>query len=457
MARSGRSTPVQIPELSKGRGRRRLLFLTGLSLALSASTLARVEVSGLLFQPVVVPAVLLFIVTGGKCVARIPRRINSTLIAFVAVFSAVTLVAGFSFGELAKIGLFWLLIVVFAGSIGDAEDARSAALGFALSMGLVSLHALALGTAGDRGINPFAGVSNDNGFSVYALPALLIAGHYLLEKDTPQRQRLIFTGSAALIIIATFSTPNRSGYVGVIAVVMLLVARGRSARDVVAITVLGLVMYWGFTTFGDTTAMDFELHGDEKKQSDLDTRLELLQGAVEVGMQNPVVGVGPQNVPEAMGRHFAGSDKVRDGKLEPHNVIGYVVAGGGLTLFLVAVALALALWSRPAEWALLGPPGDDEKAARGLLRIVLMLFIIRGMFTHEVLTTPSFPIAIGIALGLNIACRPRPAPSVDPQALGDSAPPRAAPARRSAAFARLTHPRGLVTFDPWAPSRSAQG
>jgi hypothetical protein len=455
VARSG-TAPVQIPELSKGRGRRRLLFLTGLSLALSASTLARVEVAGLLFQPVVIPAVILFIATGGKCVQRIPRRINGTLIAFVAVFCAVTLFAGFSFGELAKIGLFWLLIVVFAGSIDDADDARSAALGFALSMGLVSLHALALGPSGDKGINPFAGVSNDNGFSVYALPALLLAGHYLLDKETPQRQRIIFTLCAGAILVATFSTPNRSGFVGVIAVVLLLVARGRSARDVVAITVLGIVMYWGFTTFGDQSALDFELHGDEKKQSDLDSRREILQGAVEVGFEQPLTGVGPQNVPEALGAHMAGSDKVIKGRLEPHNVIGYVAAGGALPLFLVSVALALALWTRPAEWVALGPPDDEEKAARGLLRIVLMLFIIRGMFTHEVLTTPSFPIAIGIALGLNIACRPRLAKSADPHPLGDEAPPRATPARR-VGYGRLTHPRGLVAFDPWAPARSVDG
>jgi len=449
VARSGRSASAHIPELSKGRGRRRLLFLTGLSLALSASTLARVEVSGLLFQPVVVPAVLLLVATGGRCVSRIPRRINGTLIAFVLVFSAVTLVAGFSFGELAKIALFWLLIVGFAGNIDDAEDARAAALGFALSMGLVSLHALALGQSDEKGINPFAGVSNDNGFSVYALPALLLAGHYLLDKDTPQRQRIIFTACAGAILVATFSTPNRSGFVGVIAVVLLLVARGRSARDVVALTVLGMVMYWGFMTFGDTSALDFELHGDEKKQSDFDSRRELLQGAVEVGMEQPLAGVGPQNVPEALGSHFAGSDQVVKGRLEPHNVIGYVAAGGGFSLFLISVALALALWRRPAEWVALGPPAEDEKSARGLLRIVLLLFIIRGMFTHEVLTTPSFPIAIGIALGLNIACRPRPARTAEPHALGAAEPERA-PIRRSPAFGRLTHPRGLVAYDPWA-------
>jgi hypothetical protein len=352
--------------------------------------------------------------------------------------------------------LFWLLIVVFAGSIDDEDDARAAALGFAMSMAAVSLHALVLGRSGEHGINPFSGVSNENGFSVYAVPALLLAGHYLLDKETPQRARTIFLGSAGLILVATFSTPNRSGFVGVVAVVLLLVARGRSARDVVALTVLGMVMYWGFMTFGDTSALDSELNGDETKQSDFDNRREIAQGAIEVGMARPLTGVGPQNVPDELGRHFAGTTKVSaEGQLEPHNVIGYIVAGGAVPLFLVSVALALALWSRPSEWVALGPASDAEKAARGLLRIVLLLFIIRGTFTHEVLTTPSFPIAIGIALGLNIAARPRRAPSVDPHPLGETAPPVPTPLRRGPAFPRGAHPRGLVAFDPWARSERA--
>jgi hypothetical protein len=453
-----------VPSLAPSLGRRRLLFLTGLTLALSASAAARFEVAGLSFQPVLVPVAILAAMGGGAAFARIPRTIRFTLLAFVGVYCLSSLIGGPSIVPLFKIAAFPFVVIIVGGSIEDDDDARAGALGFALAMGLVSLQALAFGETTVRGVNPFSGTTNDNGFSVYALPALLIAGYYVLERATPFRSRLVFAASSAAMVIAIFTTPNRSGYLGVVVVVVLLLARGRRARDVIILVLLGSILYMVFTTFGDTTALDYEFSDQKDSQSDMERRRELFDTAVDVGMTNPVFGVGIQNVPTEIGTRLYAVGRASYPLIDAHNVLGDVVAGGGLLLSLCFVSLGWALWVRPREWRALGPPTAAEKDGRGLLRIMLVLFIVRGLFTGAVLTTPGFMLGIAIALGLTIASRPRPQSAgeadqtVEPgsrRRVRAAARPPEAPRAPAHALSRFDHPRRLIAFDPWE-QRSAE-
>jgi hypothetical protein len=455
-----RTEGALIPSLPVSLARRRLLFASGLALALSASAAARFEIAGLSFQPVLIPVAALAATVGGRAFGRIPRSIRFTLLAFVGLYCLSSLVGGPSVVPLFKILALPFVVIVVGGSIEDDDDGRAAALGFSLAMGLVSLWALAFGESTVRGVNPFSGTTNDNGFSVYALPALLVAGYYVLERTTPFRSRMMFAACSAVIVIAIFTTPNRSGYLGVVVVVVLLLARGRRMRDVIILVALGSMLYVGFNTFGDTTALDYEFSERKDRQSDMDRRRELFDTAVDVGLANPALGVGIQNVPTEIGTRLYAIGRTDYPLIDAHNVLGDVVAGGGLLLSLSFVGLGWCLWVRPSEWRAIGPPSPGEKDTRGLLRIMVVLFLVRGLFTGAVLTTPGFMLGIGIALGLMVANRPRAeVPEASPLAgtetrrragrHGAVPPPRPRSVAASHAMSRFDHPRRLVAFDPW--------
>jgi O-antigen ligase len=257
-----------------------------------------------------------------------------------------------------------------------------------------------------------------------------------------------------VITLTILSTPNRSGYVGLIAVVLLILARGRRFRDIVGLVLVGSVLYWGFLTFGDTSALDYELRGPEDKQSDASARIRYIEASFDVAFEYPMTGVGAQHVGEHVGERVPWKIK-RTGELDPHNLMGQVAASGGFPLLAAFIAWLVAMWRRPGEYRTLAPVSSDERLARGLLHIMVLLFLIRGMFSGAVLTTPAFPAALGIALGFCVATRPRvtdhgPAPE-------DGAAPddRTRRARVSDAleWSRQTHPRRLVQHDPWAGVR----
>ena len=63
--------------------------------------------------------------------------------------------------------------------------------------------------------------------------------------------------------------------------------------------------------------------------------------------------------------------------------------------------LAFALWRRPT----LHMPAN-LLLAHDLVRMVLVLFAFRGFFSREVFSVATFPIALGLALGLALVDEP---------------------------------------------------
>lgn len=450
---------LAVPALPDSLVRRRILFVAGLSIALSGIASARFEIAGLSFQPVLIPVAVLAALVGGSAYARIPRTIRFTLLLFVGIYCVSSILGGPSVVPLVKIAVLPFIVIVVGGSIESEDDGRAAALGFALAMGIVSAYAVAFGEVTVKGVNPFSGTTNDNGFSVYSLPALLVAGYYVLERATPFRSRILFAAASAAIVVATFTTPNRSGYLGVVVVVVLLLARGRRGRDVMILVALGSILYIGFTTFGDTTAIDYEFDNSNDNQSDFDRRRELFDTAVDVGLANPVLGVGIQRVPSEIGWRLYESGRAQSPFIDAHNVLGDMIAGGGILLSVCFASVVAALWMRPREWLAAGAALPDEKTTRGLLRIMVVLLLTRGLFTGAVLTTPGFAFGLALALGLMVAHRPR--ASLDPVEPQPTSTGRAAqygprslsrPAKTPNHLSRFDHPRRLVSFDPWDPT-----
>lgn len=449
---SHRAAPVpEIRALPASAGRSWLLFALGFSLLLSAQAWARITVAGMLFQPVLAVVVALFLAVGPDALTRVPRGVRGWMTAYAALMSLAVIVGGnIALEPVAKLASLWLVVMVVGAAIERDEDAWAAGLGFASGMALLSVQTLVLGDqlAGGggtgRGYNPFEGVANENAFSLYALPALLIAGAFVVDQRCPKWMRGIFALSSAAIAIGVLSTPNRSGYLGLVLIIVLLLVRGRRLRDTLIIVTLGALLYGGFTVYGDSAGIDYEFSERKDAQSDWEKRIDIVGRSVDVGLNNPVLGVGLQNVPSAIGESMYAEGLIAFPKKDAHNLLGEVVAGGGLLGLTALLGCGSALWSRPREWRELGPATETERNARGLLRIMVVLLLTRGLFTGAVLTTPGFALGLGLCLGMTVAARPRSTSEVSPAADQDR---RAEP--RGVAWDSGNR-RRLVEFDPWA-------
>jgi hypothetical protein len=158
--------------------------------------------------------------------------------------------------------------------------------------------------------------------------------------------------------------------------------------------------------FSNTDVIEHRIDLTQQGYQSDHSRNELLREALQIGLENPLLGVSPQQLPYDLARRL----RVQGDAIDPHNVVGLLVGGCGLVGTLALVVLGWSMWTRrPARSS-----ASMSAAGRGvhaLLRMALLLWIVRGMFSREVLYSPSFAVAVGLAVGLCIRAevwRPRP-------------------------------------------------
>ncbi len=255
--------------------------------------------------------------------------------------------------------------------------------------------------------------TNKNGVSIYALPAVLIAIYVILRTDWKHLwlRRLLWPvllGCIGLTSYIMLTNENRSGYVGLALIVMLMFVY-------VAFTprfrVVGRT--WGFILLGVLTASTIGIliglqatkaferrleQTEEGIQSDR-LRVDLFWTSFQIGLENPILGRSPQQLPYELGRRLS---SYGEPMIDTHNVFAHLIGGAGVicTLAFILAALAFWFWRPPGMRRGQGPPGFYD--ARNFLRMTLVLFAVRGLFSREVLYNPSFCMAIGLAIGLCI-------------------------------------------------------
>lgn len=376
-----------------------ILFLLGLSVALSAYKGTRLSFGDFLVHPYLVFLVLLLAVCGLGSLRRLPRSMRTPMLAFAGIFVVVLLAGGYSSGflsELAKVIALVATIWVLAVAPTKRIDARAGMLGLCAAIAIVSFEAMVGHAATAEGVNPFESVGSRTAYSLYALPAMLIAGHMTIDRWTPRVVRFLFSLCLVVIVIGMFSSGNRSGYLGAVVIAVMLAARGRRPRDVVIVVGVGILAFLLLTEYGSILA--FQTRFDETLEGETadDFRMEMLDASIAIGEQNPILGIGPQNVRSLLGVQL----QVRDETLDPHNIFGFLWAGGGVPLLATFCWWLVAWLRRPKEFKLDGPASDEEKDGRSLLRMMIILMVVRGLFSQDALNTPGFMIGIGLSAGL---------------------------------------------------------
>lgn len=382
-----------------GVGRRAAaIFLTVILIAASAWKDLRIQLFGLFIHPYLVATVLLFGLVGIRRLKRFPAKAMTALQFFVCFYSLSTIPGGGAFSEMLKVLAAVITVVAVAVCVETVEDFSAGALGLALAALVMSLK----GLAGEReylvGYNPLDEIANKNAFSLYALPAVLIAGFVLLDRTSSRRLRVMLGLTLLPTVFTVVSSANRSGWLGLVVIsAMLLGGRGlgRKLQAALLLATIGITTYALMTEYGAMDVVEYRVEQTlEGYQSD-EVRRDLLVTAFKVGLEHPLLGASPQGLYRELAKRLH-SDM---GDVDSHNIFGHLFGAGGILSLGTFLLLGYRLWQRPSA-SRRKDASSLARSAHNLIRMVILLFAVRGMFTREVLYSPGFAAALGLAIGL---------------------------------------------------------
>ncbi len=380
-----------------------LLFVIGVLVIASGYVAFRPRILGVSLHAALLPIGMTFpfaILSRG---AQFPMRVLVGLMAFVGIY-ALSVVNGtnIALNEIIKIGSTFATILTCALLVRTRADFVAGCLGLAIGIAVLAIPGLrtASGTLG--GVEVLEG-ANKNTYSMFALPMILLAGYIYLHMPISQLFKWTLVGCATVSLLVIFMSANRSGYVGAVLVALMLFWN-RRGRGLILVALVGAVVAGWLVYSGNTNAFERRLKQTAEGTSSDESRVALVIGAFQIAMEYPIVGVSPQKAPE----HFARAAGKITGRSHhqvkaAHNVFAHIAAGSGLVCFAALIYLGWALWNpspKDPRWA--GRSDDPARQVRSLLRMMVVLWVVRGMFTSEIHFNISCNIALGLTLGLYI-------------------------------------------------------
>lgn len=386
------------------------------TIGLSAFRGARLELGPLLVHPYLVPMFVLFAMAAMSQLRRFPRDVLLASVIFVALYAISALPSSGLVGELLKVVASFVTAITCALCLRGPRDFWAATLGLNVAATIMTIKGFAAGLVAYSGYNPLGEIGNKNAFSLYALPPVLLGGYVILDRRAPRWLRIALLVNACLIAFEIFSGANRSGWLGLLLIAIALAVRGQRVRGTVAMAAIGGLVYVLLTQFGSTEVMDYRIKQTQQGYSSDVRREALFEASLRIGLDNPLLGVSPQRLPEELAR----ATRSLEPAIDPHNVFGHVIGGCGLLAAASFLWLGFVAWRRPRPGA---PPGSPARFASQLLQIQIVLFIVRGMFSREILYSPTFAAGFGLCIGLCL---------VEYGALARARRTVAAPARRPA-------------------------
>jgi O-antigen ligase len=406
-ARAGMRPAPARPRGRSQRWLRYVLFGSIFSIAGSAFSSMRMDLGGMQVHPFMVPAAILFVTVALPNLGVLPTRIRLTAVLFFVVYVLAMLQGGDGLAsEAVKVGSFLAVMAAIAVAVARSGAHEAVVVALNVAVVVMSVKGLSAGPHGLEGVNPLD-MANKNAFSLYALPALLIGGHYVLEPNRSARWvRFGLLACMLVTLLAVFSSANRSGWLGAVLIATMLFIRGRSLRTTLLVLALAIAAYMLVVNFSGTDVIEYRIDLTKRGYSSDQKRSELLTESLEIGLENPLLGISPLRLPYELARRIRFESDV----IDPHNVLALLVGGTGFLGTAALMALGASLWMRRSTRRAdaLSPAA---RSAHALLRMGILLWILRGMFSREVLYSPSFAVALGLALGLSIrgeVWRPRP-------------------------------------------------
>lgn len=379
------------------------LALIIMLIALSPFRSLRIPVGGLLMHPYLILLGPAFALLAIPKISRFPQRTLSALGAFIFLYALATALGSEQApDEIMKIVASGLTIVTSALLVRTRDDFRVAAVILVLVAMVLALQNLFWGTLFSE---EATAVANKNAYSVYVLPPLLLAGYLIYDAGISKLMRILMVVCMFIMILASVLSGNRSGWLGAFFVLLMFYGRGRRLRATIVLCVLCLSTYYVATNYFVTTTIERRIQQTVGENTSDDARIQYFLTSLEIAYENPLLGVSPQGLTLDLARRlpyhavWAGRRLI----IDPHNVFAQVLAGAGILTFAALCYFGWALWRRQS------PPRPVRTAkgwlpigAHATLRMLILLWIMRGLFTGEVLYSPSFNVAFGLLIGLCI-------------------------------------------------------
>ncbi|HEY2895243.1 MAG TPA: O-antigen ligase family protein [Pirellulales bacterium] len=373
-----------------------LLFITSILVVASGYTSLRPDVMGLALHPYLVPVALAVPFVLMARIAEFPIRVLAALLVFMFMYCfSVVNGASVAVGEIFKTGSAVVTIVTCALLVRKRGDFVAGALGLSIAIALLAARGLQEETK--MGVEAMQG-ANKNSYSLFALPAILLAGFICLRMGTVRvAVKSIFVVCTLPALAAIFMSGNRSGYLGA-ALVGFMLFWDRRGRGMVLVGAIALAVGMWLVQFGHTSVLDQRIKQTMEGNKSDEHRLAILQACLEVGFENPIIGISPQLLPFELGRRTSVVHHLN--VIEAHNIFAHVFAASGMICFAGLLAVGFTMWTvKPRDGGKLAAD-DPLRDARRLMRMMVLLWVVRGMFTREILYNPSFNIALGLAIGL---------------------------------------------------------
>jgi hypothetical protein len=280
--------------------------------------------------------------------------------------------------------------------VRSERDFTVVVLALTIAIAIISARGLWLGfedeDAAREGITVLKDIGNKNAFSLYGLPALLLAGWVFTRMHASVLERAVLIAGAAATVGAMFATTNRSGWLGVALIGVMLTFGRLSARSVALLAVIVIAVYLVLGNLSGTRDMvERRINQTTGQNVSDDIRQELFVRSFEIGLSHPLLGVSPQELPKRLARAL----RIPQPVVDPHNVYAYVVGGSGV-FALAALAAFVFGFAFPGT-------SRGRTTAHQLCVMMGILWVMRGGFTHEILFSPTFSLGLGLGPGLVVA------------------------------------------------------
>jgi hypothetical protein len=394
-----------------------VLFITCVLMFGSGFKALRPEIFGLLVHPFLIPLALAFpfIVVGS--LKNFPTRALAALLLFFALYTlsnTSNVRAGLS--EIIKISTALVAIICTALLIRSRGDFVAGVIGLGIASGAMGFYGMQ-GTLGSATGVEALDVGNKNAFSLFVLPSILLCGYMIFDMPVDSKPlrvalKTICVASIGSCTLAIFLSGNRSGYIGCVIIAAMLLKEkrlyGLLLVGMIAAAVVYIMISLEMTSvFQDRWNKTFV----EKNASD-EQRAEILLACFKIGLQYPITGVSTAKLPTEIGS-YVGMKWLALNLIESHNVFAHVWAGAGMICFASLCYVGWTFWYLPpprnkADLAL----AAEFKQAQRLLKMMVLLWMIRGNFTSSILYNPGFSIGLGLAIGYCalLAAKPKQGP-----------------------------------------------
>ncbi len=373
-------------------------FGLGLSIAASAFPQLRIPMFGFQLHLCVALAFLSLPILLVKPLERFPKRLTLSAAIFLVIVIAACAASPKAMARtVLKSVCFFLMVLAGYHCVRKREDLLMTILGVGFSSIIICARGFAYESVATHGVNPFEGVANKNAFSLYVLPALLLMTAQILNERKHKFLRVLLIVLSLFTVYTIFSSANRSGWLGVGVILLFgLLSTGLSFRRVVMIGVLALgsaSIIYGSSRPRNVieTRMNDAYDRDESDQ----LRRKLILASLQVLIRNPILGASPDRLHRELPKYL--NVRGHGLKVNTHNLFAFLFGAFGLTGGIAYLVLGYNYLGRlRTRRHRLAGIGDSWVLGFSLL----ILYVIRSMFTHEIMYNPSFGFCFGLVLAL---------------------------------------------------------